>query len=321
MAVPALSISTPITMIEYAQTMPEGSATRIFVENMVRQSDLMAAVPILPATNGKRAFMDITSTPVVGFRGLNTQGNQNTGTFGLREEDTFFVDEYILVDRAILARLGPDHKYKQQELKSIALAQMFSIKFIKGDNSANQIEPNGLQVRCNTPSTNLFYNSVAAGGAALSLQQLDSLYWSVNKPTHWIFPRSLMPFMDAAARNNALVNQTVAYAMDDFGRRIMKYKDLPILFGYEPDDTPDLLPMTEVGQGGGGAVTGSIYCASIRDGGVYAIEQTPMMVQDQGQIQGQPFESIHIAWDWGVAREHPRSVSRLTSVIAAAIVA
>ena len=204
---------------------------------------------------------------------------------------------------------------------SIALGQMFSQQLIKADRSNNPSGPDGFQVRCTQANTNLFHNSVASGGGALSLQNLDTLFWSVNKPTHWIFPRTLMPFMDAAARNNTLVNQTVEYAMDDFGRRITKFKGLPILYGYEPDDTPDLLPMTEVASGGGGAVTGSIYLVSFRDGGIYGIEQTPLSVIDEGLIVGQPFWSTHVKWDWGVAREHPRSVSRLDSITAATIVA
>lgn len=316
-----VQITAPITLAQYAQTLAENDPSRTFVENMIRESDVMAAIPILPATNGKRAFMDIASLPSVGFRALNSAGTASSGTFNLREEDTFFIDEYIQVDRAIVDRLGMEHRAKQEQLMSTALGQMFSQQLIKADRSATPSGPDGLQARCTILNTNLFNNSAASGGAALSLANLDALYWSVNMRTHWIFPRTLMPFMDAAARNNTLVNQTVAYAQDDFGRRIMKYKDLPILFGYEPDDTPDLLPMTEVAAGGGSAVTGSIYCVSFRDGGVYGIEQTSLSVIDEGLIVGQPYWSTHVKWDWGVAREHPRSVSRLTSITAAAIVA
>ena len=64
-------------------------------------------------------------------------------------------------------------------------------------------------------------------------------------------PRGMMPQWDTVARNNTLVNQTVSYAEDDVGRRIIKFKGLPILFGYEPDDSPDLLPFNEVAAGGG----------------------------------------------------------------------
>ena len=316
-----VQITTPILLSEYAKTLPEQDPSRTFVENMVRESDLMAAIPILPANMGKRAFLDIQATPTVGFRALNSGASAVSGVFNLREEDTFFIDEYIQVDRAIVDRLGIEHRARQEQLTSTALGQMFSQQLLKGDRSSNPSGPDGMQVRCNSVGVNWYHNSAASGGAALSLANLDILFWTVNKPTHFVVPRTLMPYFDAAARNNTLVNQTVEYAKDDFGRRIIKYKGLPLLFGYEPDDTPDMLPMTEVASGGGGAVTGSIYCVSLRDGGFYAIEQTPLSVIDEGLIVGQPFWSTHVKWDWGVAREHPRAVARLDSIAVGAITA
>jgi hypothetical protein len=316
-----VQITAPILLSEYAKTLPENDPTRVFVENMVRESDLMAAIPMLPAHMGKRAFLDIQALPTVGFRQINAAGTAASGVFNLREEDTFFIDEYIQVDRAVVDRLGIEHRARQEQLMSTALGQMFSQQLIKGDRSSNPAGPDGMQVRCTNTNYNWIHNSIVSGGAALSLALLDQLYWIVNKPTHFVVPRTLMPFFDAAARNNTLVNQTVSYAKDDFGRRIIKYKDLTLLFGYEPDDTPDMLPMTEVAFGGGGAVTGSIYCVSLRDGGFYAIEQTPLSVIDEGLIVGQPFWSTHIKWDWGVSREHPRSIARLDSITAATITA
>lgn len=326
MPIPAVNvqITNPIPLAEYAKTLGEDSRERVFVENMAKTSDLLAAWPVLPADKGKKEFMDIGRLPTVGFRNFNSQGNKDTGSFNLREEDTFPIDEFVEVDRAIVDRLGPDHKYKQLELKSIALAQFASQIIVKGDNSAaGAKQPNGIQVRCNQLNTNLFHNSVASGGAALSLGNLDQIYWSVNRPTHWLFPRTLMPFLDIAARNSTLTGQTIVYDnnKDEFGRRIMRYKGLPILFGYEPDDTPDLLPMTEVATGGGGAVTGSIYCMSLGDGKFYGIEQTPLTVGEFAPAVGTPFEVANIKWDWGIVREHPRSFSRLTSITAATIVA
>lgn len=322
-SVPA-TITAPLSLAEYAKTLDESSRERVFVENLAKTSDLLAAFPFLPAQNGKKEFMDIGRLPTVGFRNFNAQGNNDTGTFNLREEDTFPIDEFVQVDRALVDRLGPQHRYKQLELKNISLAQFASQIIIKGDNSAaGAKQPNGIQIRCNQANINLFNNSAASGGAALSLAQLDILYWSVNKPTHWLFPRSLMPYLDAAARNSTLTGQSLAYdaAPDEFGRRIMRYKGLPILFGYEPDDTPDLLPMTEVAAGGGAAVTGSIYCLSMGDGKFYGIEQTPLDVGEFTRLTGTPFDVAGIKWDWGIVREHPRAFSRLTSITAATIVA
>src|SRR6185312_4966090 len=177
------TISTPTNFVEYAKSIDENDPTRTFVENMVDQSDVMRAIPILPAERGKRAYMDIASLPAVGFRGFNEAGNQATGSFNLREEDTYFIDDYIFADRAMIDRLGPEGKYKQERLKSIALGQFFSQNLIKSDNSSNVRTPNGIQVRCldTTAITgNLIHNSAASGGAALSLANMDALYWRVN---------------------------------------------------------------------------------------------------------------------------------------------
>lgn len=318
------TITTPTNFVEYAKSIPENDPTRAFVENMLEESDVMRAIPVVPAERGKRAYMDIASLPTVGFRGLNEAGNQGTGSFNLREEDTFFIDDYIFADRAMIDRLGPEGKYKQERLKSIALGQFFSQNVIKSDNSSNPRTPNGIQVRCLDATAitgNLIHNSAASGGGALSLAKLDQLYWMVNKPTHWIVPRGLMPQFDTAARNNTLVNQTIGYSEDDFGRSIIRFKGLPILYGYDPDDSPDLLPFNEVASGGGSAVTGSIYCVSFRPGGFYCIEQTPLSIMPEGPTVGQPFDSTHIKWDYGFAREHPKSVARLDSITNATIVA
>jgi hypothetical protein len=317
------TISTPTNFVEYAKSIDENDPTRAFVENMIDESDVMRAIPILPAERGKRAYMDIASLPTVGFRGFNEAGNQGTGSFNLREEDTFFIDDYIFADRAMIDRLGPEGKYKQEKLKSIALGQFFSQNIIKSDNSSNVRTPNGIQARCldTTAITGNLINNSARRRRRAVAANLDALYWRVNKPTHWIVPRGLMPQFDTAARNNTLVNQTVGYSEDDFGRRIIKFKGLPILFGYEPDDSPDLLPFNEVAPAAAARSPASIYCVSFRPGGFYAIEQTPLSVMPEGPTVGQPFDSTHIKWDYGFAREHPKALARLTSVTNATIVA
>lgn len=319
----AVTISNPLPMTEYAKTLAEDSVERVFVENMAKTSDLFAAFSLQPASHGKKEFLDIGRLPTVGFRNFNAQGNKDSGTFNLREEDTFPMDEFVEVDRAVVDRLGEEHRMRQLELKSIALAQFASQIIVKGDNSAaGAKQPNGMQARCNALNTNLFNNSAASGGAALSLANLDLLYWSVNKPTHWLFPRSIMPLLDVAARNSTLTGQSLVYdGQDEFGRRILKYKGLPILYGYDPDDTPDLLPLNEVAAGGGGAVTGSIYCMSLGDGKFYGIEQTPLTIGSFMPMVGTPFEVAAVKWDWGLAREHPRAFSRLTSVATGTITA
>jgi hypothetical protein len=73
------TISTPTNFVEYAKSIDENDPTRAFVENMVDESDVMRAIPIMPAERGKRAYMDIGSLPAVGFRGFNEAGEPGNG--------------------------------------------------------------------------------------------------------------------------------------------------------------------------------------------------------------------------------------------------
>ena len=181
------TITTPTNFVEYAKSIDVTDPTRTFVENMVDESDVMRAIPIMAAQRGKRAYMDIASLPTPGFRGLNEAGGQSLGSFNLREEDTFFIDDYIFADRAMIDRLGPDGKYKQEKLKSTALAQFFSQNVIKSDNSSNVRTPNGMQVRCTdtTRSPAILSSTMPASGGrpCRSPIRSSSTGWSTGRRT------------------------------------------------------------------------------------------------------------------------------------------
>lgn len=316
-----VTVEKPIFLLDYAAHLPDTAAEKPFVETFAAESDVLRALPILPANMGIREATKTTELPTVKNRAFNEPGNESSGKFELFQEDTFLMDEYIKVDRALVDRFGPGHRAKQERLKTIAMAQHATRIILSGDNTTEPREPDGLKARTKTANIDLFHNSVAAGGAALSLLNLDTVVRAVRKPTHIIAPRTLMPFFDSAARSSTLTNASVTVETDDLGRHVTKFNKLPILYGYEPDDSPDLLTFGEVGAGGGDPVTSSIYVVSFSQDGFFVIEQTPLAVKDEGQLSGVPFMSTHIKWDWGLMREHPRSVSRLTSITKAAIVA
>lgn len=322
MALSTATFTKSVSLVEYGKGLPADSLERVFVETMARTSDLLAAMRIMPATNGKFNYEQIGALPSVQMRGLNEPGNNSSGAFTLGEEGVYFMDEYIQVDRALVDNFGPQRRAKQENLKMIAMSQAISRLIVGGNNTTNPREFNGLKNRALTLNKTLFYNSVASGGAALSLAQLDIMNRAVNGMTHWIFPYNLLAYMDAAARNPALTNRAVVYDTDpDYGRKIMKLYDKPVLFGYEPDDSPLLLDFTEVGQGGGGAVTASIYGVALNDDRVMMLEGSPLSVEDEGMIQGQPQYSTHLKWDIGLVHVHPRALARLTSITQATIVA
>lgn len=312
----------PITLLEYAGTLEPGYE-RVMIETFARESDLLAAIPFRPVQNGKDVFFRTAALPVVKQRAFNEDGNSSYGKTNRYEEGVYLMDEYVEVDRAMIDIYGEGQVDDQMNLKSIAMAQNASRVIVKGDNIADPREANGLQNRCSTLGTTLFHNNTGAGGGPLSLQKLDQAIAEVNRPTHILMPRKMRYLWEGAARSSTLTNNMISFTgpQSDLGRVVMSYKGLPILSGYEPDDSPELLDFNEVGTGGGGAVTASIYIVSLSEDRFHVIEQTPLTVNDEGIVKGKPFYSFHVKWDWGLTFRHPRSAARLTSITNAAIVA
>jgi hypothetical protein len=124
--------------------------------------------------NGKRAYMDIGSLPTVGFRGLNEAGNQAPALQPARRR-------HVLHRRIHLRRprddrsARPGAQIQAGEAEEHRAQPVFSQNIIKSRQFLERPHPERLQARCTIHSTgNLFNNSAASGGAALSLANLDS---------------------------------------------------------------------------------------------------------------------------------------------------
>lgn len=311
----------PVNMVEYVKDFEPGTQERAFIETFTRESDVMAATPVKRVSGGKHTYFRTARLPSVAFRPLNGASNESTGNITRHEEGVSFMDERVQVDRAMLDNFGPEHRAKQVNLKAIAMSQEWTRTFIKGDNAATSgIEPDGLQRRCINANTTRFQNSAASGGAPLSLSTLDQVINAVRKRTHIIAPYDMKFRFDAALRNTTISGFNMAPNPTDPGRDTITYRGLPILWGYEPDDSPLPLRFDEVADGGGAAVCTSIYVVNFGEDGVTGIEGVPLTVEDEGRLPGTPNFSTYIKWDFGFAIEHPRAAARLTSISNAAIV-
>ncbi|HZH50265.1 MAG TPA: hypothetical protein VEZ16_00135 [Microvirga sp.] len=302
-----------LTLVQYSQGLEEGSMERAFVETFVRESDVMSAVVVRGANKGKHVYFQEEELPDSKFRAYNEPGNESQGRTSRQEEGVFLIDEYIKVDRAIVDELGPRHRSEQEAMKVKAMARNFTRSFLLGDNTSNQREPNGLKARAAKSDQTTIHNSTAAGGAPPSFGKLRELQNEVKDPTHWIMDRAWKPLLETAAADPTITNNVLNYnAEDPFGRKVLAFNGLPILFGYPKSRDASILPFNEVGQGGGAAQCSSIYCVSMSDDGVFMIEGVPISVRDEGQLPGIPLLSTHVKWDWGmVSKEY--SIGRLTS--------
>lgn len=306
----AADFVSALTLLEYTQRVQD-PMERAILQTFIRESDVMAALPIIPASKGKYAYPQQEELPTVAHRAFNEDGNVSSGKMSMQEEGVFLMDEYVKTDRALVDIYGEKHRMEQIDLKVTAMARKFTQDFISGDNSANQRTPDGLQVRSAATEQTVVHNSTVDGGGALSLAKLDEAVNEVRNPTHIIANRSWVPLLKAAARSPTLTNNMFNLdKRDPLGRSVIAFGELPILFGYPKSRDDDILPATETSSGGSTATATSLYVVSLGEGGCFTIEGTPLKHTDEGQLKGVPVLCNHIKWDFGfVSKEY--SICRL----------
>lgn len=312
-----------ITLPEYAKGLENTNVAKPFIETFARSSDIFDALPFDSMTGGKYEFFRQASLPTIGFRAINAPGTSGMGKIDPNSEASFIIDHDLDVDNAIVARHGSERRSREEINAMAAVGQLWTTTFFKGDNSSNPVEFNGLQKRAGQTFNGLsrtIPNSVAAGGAPLSLLALDRAINRTRRPTHIMAPLDSGPLWTGAARNTAL-SGFVMQTWDDVGRPKVSYAGLPILFGFPRDLQGGILPFTEVGAGGGAAQCSSFYIVSMGEDGVHGAEVAPMSFKDFGLLENGITWRTHFNWDVGLVDEHPFCLTRLSSITNAAFTA
>jgi len=311
------------TLIEYAKGLPTTNPARPLIEMFATSSDIMSALPI-DGLNGQPVYEGYRQAvlPTVGFRGINEAGTSGTGRVTPFQEPTFIMDHDLDVDRAIVDRYGPTRRAREETMAAASAGKLWVDTFLKGDNTSNPRVFDGLQRRSRLFSRTL-HNSAASGGAALSLAKLDDAIANTSNPTHIIADWGMMPKFIAAARNTT-ISGFVIQSWDETGKPKMSYGGLPFLWGYQKSKHGTILPFSEVANGGGSAVTTSLYVVSFRDGGLKGLQIRPMSFMEMGQgglLDDGITYRTHMSWDVGIVDEDEYCLTRLTSITNAAIVA
>ena len=319
-----MAISNLITLAEYAKGLAKEDIRRPIIEMFAEYSDVMEDLPMegLKGSNYTGYREAILPTPV--FRGINEGSSAGHGTITPFQEATYIIDHDIDVDRAIIDRHGPERRNYEERMGITAFAQLWVNTFVYGDNSANPRVFNGLAVRANKYARD-YQNSTSSGGGALSLAKLDNAINNVNEPTHILAPVASRPVWIAAARTSTLTG----FVMQSFeeggaegvGGLKMKYAGLKFLWGYPKDFHPAVLQFNEVANGGGAAVTASLYVLALGEGNLRGIQIRPLEPRDIGLLQDGKTYRTHLAWDVGIVDEHIYCMARLDSWTNATIVA
>jgi hypothetical protein len=316
----ATFFSPTMKLTEYAKSW-DNDATRPLIETFAMSSDVMKVIPWVGLTGPiYLGFRQAALSESMGFRALNATPTEGAGQITSFQEATYVIDHQIKIDRAIIDRTGEKQRSNYETLAMTEAGELWAFNVIKGNNSTTPTVFNGLQARSAYFGRNIDNAAGVAGGAALSLTNMDKIMQRTNKPTHWIFPFDMKYRLMTAARNTTVTGHLIHASLDEEGRVITSYAGLPILFGYEQSYNVPILPFTEVATGGGAAVTSSIYCVNFSDMGVHGIQIKPLTIEDYGLMEDRVTMLTHLSWDSGIVDAGPFSFTRLSGITNAAIV-
>lgn len=310
-----------MTLPEYAKGLEKTSIERPLIESFAAESDIMQMLPFEGFSGA--AFEGYRETGIgnAAFRAINEGPMTSQGKIAPFQETSYPIDVILKVDKAILLRHGESRRGREEAMQMKRQARLFTDTFISGDNASNPKEFSGIKARCRADNGRLLHNSVASGGAPLSLYALDKAIQNTRGANAIIAGWDLMPRFIQAARNTA-ISGFVMQSWDQVGAPKMTYAGKRILFGYEKSRDGVILPFNEVAQGGGAAVTTSLFVANLSSEGLHGIQLKTMQAVDLGLSKEDGiFWKTNVSWDVGIVDEGDYCITRLTSISDAPFVA
>lgn len=273
-------------------------------------SDILRVLPF-EGINGNSLKYNVEETlPGIGFRGVNESYTESTGIINPKVESLTIAGGDLDVDKFIVDTMGTDQRAVQESMKVKALALAWTRTFIKGDNESDPREFDGLQVRLTGDA--LIENH--ATGAGLSLAKLDEAIDAVDGATHIVMSKSVRRRLTVAARTSAVAGN-ITYSVDEFGRQVTKYNDLPVLIADKDNTNTEILGYTETGT------TTSVYVVAFGEGEVSGLENGGMDVRDIGELETKPAFRTRVEWYSGMGVFAPRTAARLKNITDAAVTA
>lgn len=306
-----------LTLIEAAKLETGDVIRSAVIELYAGSSDILRVLPFEDIQGNALKYNREGNLPGVGFRGVNESYTASTGVLNPITEPLVIAGGDLDVDRFIIQTMGANQRSRHEAMKIRALALSFTRKFLKGDQTSDAREFDGLQAR--VVGNQLIAAGSTANGTPLSLIKLDEAIDQTLNPTHLIMNKAMARRLNVAARTTS-VGGDVTFSLDQFGKRIMSYNGLPIITVDLDGDGVSILPFTEAATSGTATAT-SIYVVSIGGDGLTGLQNGGVSVRDLGELQTAPVYRTRVEWFCGLAVFNGRAVTRLWSISDAAVTA
>jgi len=308
-----------MTLVE-ASKLNSGEVVRSSViELFARSSEILRVLPFVDITGGSYAYNQEGRLPGVAFRGVNESYTGSIGVINPQVEVLRIGGGELDVDQAIVKMHGPGVRSTHEAMKVKAMSLYLTKKIIKGDSLTDPREFDGLRNRITGSQLIPVKSSGTNGGDPLSIAKLDEAIDAVDNPTHLVMSKAMRRILTAAARNTS-VGGFISYGVDEFGRKVTQYNDLPILIADYDDTGARILDFDEVGNGGSTATATSIYVLSVGENMLTGLQNGGMDVEDLGKLQSSPVYRTRVEWLMGLAALHGRCASRLYGISNAAAI-
>jgi len=290
----------------------------VIYEIYARSSNILMALPFESIPGNALKYLREKTLPNAGFRGLNEGYTEGTGEFDRLIESLAITGGDLDVDKFIIDTMGMNQRSIQEAAKVKAISLAWTKAFVKGDTDDTPKGFDGLQARI-TESNQLITNSTTANGGSLSLIKLDEAIDAVEDPSHLVMNKTMARRISAAARDTDITGYII-WERDAFGRRILKYNDLPILTVDKDESNDDIMAFDEAAASGTDTAT-SIYVLSMQEDGVVGLQNGEMNVRDLGELEAKPVFRTRIEWYTTFAILRPKAAARLRYISNAAVMA
>jgi hypothetical protein len=310
-----------MTYPEFIKASDIDAASRPLIEMFAESSDVYKALPFVGLTAPQfTSFRQTALSGNMAFRGINGSSTSGAGVISPFSEAAYIVDHDIPIDRALVDRGGERRRAIEEKNAMAELGQLWLTKFIYGNNNANPIEFNGLQVRSANYGRTIDNSNGVSGGAPLSLIQLDIALKNTAKKAkrYLLVPFDLKPYFIQAARTQNLAGYVIQ-TWDEVGQEKLSYAGVEMLFGWEKDLHPPMLQFIETAPAGGAAQCASIYVVDFGEEGVHGIQLSNMEIRDYGLLQDGVTYNTHVHWDVGLVDASLFCFTRLAGITKATI--